>query len=145
MRIILGYGECKGHSLPETPDALLRTLSQRFPLQFDKYDPSDGYTLIKVVAIYEEVRRRDVGGERNKRVPTLKELASDVVTKGYHQLSKTHHPDRKGDPEAQRRLNEARDRLIVACGDIVEEDEDAIIIEGPEENGPEVTDEDIPF
>jgi hypothetical protein len=145
MRIILGYGEYEGYSLPEVPDTLLDTLSRRFPLQSDKYDPSDGYTLIKTVAIHEEIRRRAAGGERKKRVPTLKELASDLVTKGFHQLSKTYHPDRKGDPEAQRRLNQVRDRLQNVCEDIVDENHDAIIIHGPEENGPEVTDEDIPF
>jgi hypothetical protein len=145
MRIILGYGEFKGCSLTEIPAALLQILSQRFPLQSDKYDPSDGYSLIITVAIHEEIRRREAGGERKKRVPTLKELASDLVTKGFHHLSKTHHPDRKGDPEAQRRLNQARDRLLEVCQDMVDENQDAIIIQASDGASREVSDEDIPF
>lgn len=145
MRIVLGYGEFKGHALAEIPETILRTLSQRFPLQADRYDPSDGYNLIKVVAIHEELRRREAGGARMNRIPTFKELASDVVTKGFHNLSKTYHPDRKGNPEAQRRLNEVRSRLLDACSNFVDDNEDEIIIQEAEERGPQVTDEDIPF
>jgi hypothetical protein len=89
MRVILGYGTYKGYSLKELPEGTLQELSRRFPLQADRYDHSDGTSLMVTVAIHEEIARRQLGGEKLKRIPTLKELASDLVTKGYHQLSKT--------------------------------------------------------
>lgn len=144
MRIILGYGDFKGYSLGEIPESLLHKLSQRFALQSNKHDDSDRNTLLITIAVHEELSRRRAGGERKKRTPTLKELALNVVTKGYHQLSKTHHPDRNGDAETQRRLTEARDILARDCEDIVEEYEDAILIP-PEQEFSEISDEDIPF
>lgn len=144
VRIILGYGECEGHTLPELSNESLEALSRRFPLEHDKYDLSDGRTLLITIAIHEEIRRRDSGGQQKKRIPTLKELAMQLVTKGHHQLSKVHHPDRNGAAEAQRLLNEARDHLLNACRQIADDNDDAIIISAQEEVA-EVTDEDIPF
>jgi|SRR5690348_5450625 len=144
MRVILGYGTYKGYSLKELPEGTLQELSRRFPLQADRYDHSDGTSLMVTVAIHEEIARRQLGGEKLKRIPTLKELASDLVTKGYHQLSKTHHPDRKGEPETQQRLNFVRQQLLEACNELADEIHDAIIIKEDEED-PVISDEDIPF
>jgi hypothetical protein len=142
-RITLGYGMFKGHTIPEVPDDVLKELARRFPLAVDKYDYSDSRSLLITVAVHQEVRRRESGGECKKRIPTLKELATDIVRSGFRHLSKTYHPDRSGASEAQRLLTEARDRLLNICGEMQEEYSDGeIVIEGL---GPEISDEDIPF
>jgi hypothetical protein len=144
-RIVVGYGDYKDYALAELPEEHLQELSRHYPLECEKYDPSDSRSLLITVAIHEEIQRRKSGGERKKRIPTLRELATQLVAKGFHQLTKQHHPDRNGTSEAQRRLNQVREHLMRACGQIAEEDQDAIIIHDPNETVPEVNDEDIPF
>jgi hypothetical protein len=142
-RITLGYGTFSGHTIPEVPNDVLKELAQRFPLAVGNYDHSDSRLLLITVAVHEEVLRRQSGGEYKKRIPTLKEMATDIVRSGFRHLSKTYHPDRSGTIEAQRMLTEARDRLLNICGEIQEEHSgDDIVIEGL---GPEISDEDIPF
>jgi hypothetical protein len=142
MRIVLGFGPYKGHTIPEVPDATLKELSQRFPLQSTKFDLSEPQSLLFVIAIHEEVQRREAGGAPAKRIPTPRELACQMVAKGFQQLSKTHHPDQKGSQEAQVRLSEVRTFLLRACNEIPDDDEDALSI--PSEQ-PEISDDDIPF
>jgi hypothetical protein len=141
-RIILGYGDYEGHTLPEVSEETLQGLARRYPLKVGGFDSSDGGSLLITVAIHEEIKRRLDGGEQTKSVPTLKELATKLVASGYRQLSKVHHPDRDGAPEAQRRLNKVREFLVDACDGIADENYDAIIIQEP---GPQISDEDIPF
>jgi hypothetical protein len=97
------------------------------------------------VAIHQELQRRQAGGAQVKHRPTKKRLAEGIVTKGFHELSKIHHPDRNGDNETQQMLSSARDFLHKACKEIQEDyDEETILIE-PQAVGTEITDEDIPF
>jgi hypothetical protein len=142
MRIVLGFGPFSGHTLAEVPDETLKELSRRFPLESDKCDLSEPHSLLFTVAIHEEIRRREAGGLRAKRIPTPRELASQMVAKGFQHLSKTHHPDRNGSSEAQVRLNNVRSLLLQACTEIPDDDQEALSI--PAE-GPELSDDDIPF
>lgn len=141
-RIVVGYGEFEGHSLPEVSLSALQELSRRYPLEAAKYDSSSGRRLLIAVAIHEEIRRRENGGKQEKKIPTSKELALELVRTGFRQLSKTHHPDRDGSADTQRRLNEMRDWLLNACSQIKEESEHLLVIESVEQ---EIADEDIPF
>jgi hypothetical protein len=144
-RIMMRYGEFAGSTLAEIPAEHLQELATRYPLESERYDPSDARSLLIVVAIHEEIRRRGSGGTRKTRIPSLRELANQLVSKGYHQLSKVHHPDRDGTSEAQRRLNQAKEQLLQSCLEIADDSEDAIVIEAAAEVGPEISDEDIPF
>ncbi len=112
-RVLVGYGGFEGHTLPEVTDAFLKELAERFPLKADGLESFDRDDLIIIVAVHEEIQRRAGGGQRKKRVPTSKDLALEIVKKGYHQVSKIHHPDRDGAQEAQQRLNFVRDALVV--------------------------------
>jgi hypothetical protein len=140
--IILGYGDFSGHTIVELPKEVLKELSERFPLESEKYNLDDPQSLLFAVAIHEEIRRREAGGQIKKRIPTPRELAQQLVNQGFRQLSKVHHPDRNGASDAQRRLTEVRDRLIIACQDVPDEDCDALRIPPP---AVEISDEDIPF
>ncbi len=142
MRIILGFGPFEGHTLAEVPDETLKQLSGRFPLESEKFDLSDPPSLLFVIAVQEEIRRREAGGLRVPRIPTPQQLATQMVTKGFQQLSKTHHPDQNGSSEAQIRLTDVRSFLLKVCTDIPQDDSDALII--PSES-PEISDDDIPF
>jgi hypothetical protein len=129
----------------ELPDETLRQLSESYPLKSDKYDSSDSRSMLITIAVHEELQRRATGGQAKKRIPALKELAAEIVKNGFRHLSKTHHPDKSGSAEAQRRLTEARDHLLNSCVNFQEDDdEDAIVIPFPD-SGPEISDEDIPF
>jgi hypothetical protein len=79
-----------------------------------------------------------------RRRPTKRELAAEIVTKGFHRLSREHHPDRNGDNETQQALTLARDYLNEALQGIEEDyPENAVVIEEPLIEG--ITDDDIPF
>jgi hypothetical protein len=142
-RIIVGYGEFKGCTLLEVSKEFLNDLSRRFPLESNRYDTSDGFALLITVAIREEIDRRDAGGRQKIRVPSLKEMATKLVGSGYRQLSKRYHPDLNGLPEEQLRLTQARDALVAACDNIVDEDNHgSIVISDPSDI---IDDADIPF
>lgn len=138
--VVVAYGEYKDYKLQELPDSFLEKLAIRFPLQLKQHQFSGRESLFITVAIHEELQRRQSGGAQTKHRPTKRRLAEEIITKGFHQLSKMHHPDRNGDNEIQQTLSSARDFLNVASKDIQEEyDEQTIFIEA------EITDEDIPF
>jgi hypothetical protein len=141
--VIVGYSEFKDYKLSELPEVFLNELSSRFPLEAEKHQHSDWRELFITLAIHEEIARRRLGGAQAKRRPTKRQLAEGIVTKGFHHLSKTHHPDRNGDNETQKILTSAWDFLQRACKDIEEHyDDDTIVIAAP---FVEITDEDIPF
>lgn len=142
MRIVLGYGQFRGCTLAQIPGNALQELADRFPLKSDNYTLSDNTSLLFAVGIHEELRRREVGGAIVKRLPTSRELASQMVAKGFQQLSRTHHPDRNGSSDVQIRLAEVRDILLNSCKDIPEDETDALVIP---EQGVEISDDDIPF
>ncbi|HEY1756305.1 MAG TPA: hypothetical protein VGG72_12965 [Bryobacteraceae bacterium] len=133
-RIEIGYGEYAGYALREVPDPFLAALRDRFPLDAEKHDPGDSYMLLTTIAVHQELARRAQGGAIHPHIPTVQELAKDIVTKGFRQMSLTHHPDRKGEVEAQKRLNAARDQLTEMCKALKQEpardslviDEDAV-------------------
>ena len=113
--IIVGYGEYEGYELDELPRAALDELARRYPLKLDgQYRPEYDELLI-TVALHQELQRRTAGGEQRPRVPTLRELAEEIVRLGYQQASRNHHPDGKGHHEAQIRLTQARDQLRQAA------------------------------
>jgi hypothetical protein len=114
-RIEIGYGEYAGYSLREVPDAFLAGLRDRFPLDAEKHDPGDSYMLLTTIAVHQELARRAQGGAVLPHIPTVQELAKDIVSKGFRQMSMTHHPDRNGKLETQKRLAAARDQLTEMC------------------------------
>ena len=118
------------YQLSEVSAEFLQTLAERFPLNADQYDQNDGKDLLITVAIHAELSRRANGGKQLRQEPTVKELALDVVSKGFQQTSKVHHPDQQGEHEA--RLGKARDRLQELCSQIENElEQDAVIISPP--------------
>ena len=120
-RIEIGYGEYAGYSLREVPDAFLAGLRDRFPLDAEKHDPGDSYMLLTTIAVHQELARRAQGGAVLPHIPTVQELAKDIVSKGFRQMSMTHHPDRSGKLETQKRLGEARDQLTELCKSMKQE------------------------
>jgi len=109
--IIVGYGEYDGYRLVELPDKALEHLQERYPLRSDEqYTPSYEESLV-VLAIHGELSRRKAGGKPEQRLPTLRELAEEIISKGYQQASKHYHPDSKGQHEAQLLLTQAREEL----------------------------------
>lgn len=143
--VMVGYGDFKDYKLIEVPDSFLTELSQRFPLKSDKHEESDWKELFITVAVHEEVERRRSGGIPQKRRPNKRQLAEEIVMRGFHHLSKTHHPDRNGDNETQKLLTSARDFLQRECKGIEEDyDENTVLIKAPFVSA-EITDEDIPF
>ncbi|SRR5258708_466159 len=142
--VIVGYGDFKDYQLQELPDSFLKELAARYPLSSAEHARSNRTELLITIAVHEELLRRTSGGKQLRRRPTKRELAQEIVTKGFHSLSKTHHPDRNGDNDTQRLLTSARDFLQKTCTEIEEHrDENAITIDGPAEAV--ITDEDIPF
>lgn len=96
----------------------LDLLGQRYPLKSASYNASDGETLLITVAVHEDLARRTSRGKQSTHIPTVPEFAVEAVKKGFWQLSKIHHPDQRGENEAQRRLIEARDCLNRLCENI---------------------------
>src|SRR5207247_5099708 len=89
------------YQLSEVSAEFLQTLAERFPLNADQYDQNDGKDLLITVAIHAELSRRANGGKQLRQEPTVKELALDVVSKGFQQSSKVDHPDQQGEQEAR--------------------------------------------
>lgn len=150
LRIVIAYGDYEGYLLGEVPAELLDDLEKRFPLDPDHHDDSDHTVLLVTVAIHWEIKRRAAGGKARRHVPSVKELASQVVNRGFRQLSKEHHPDRTGEKEAQTRLGEAKEQLLRFCSRIKEEfDQDVILVPppgtSPRRSSIGITDDDIPF
>jgi hypothetical protein len=157
-RVILGYGEYNGYRLTELPTKTLEELAARYPLPIDEQGPSEYDDLLITVAVHGEMKRREAGGKQEQRVPTLRELAEEIVTSGYHQASKNHHPDAKGHHEAQVRLTQARDELRNACSNFADDsiNEGTTIIPAPptprrratvaaDDFSQGITDDDVPF
>ena len=151
-RIEIGYGEYAGYSLQEVPDLFLAVLRGRFPLDAEKHDPGDSYMLLTTIAVHQELARRAQGGAMQPHIPTVQELAKDIVSKGFRQMSMTHHPDRSGKLETQQRLSAARDQLTEMCKAMKQEPardslviyEDAVRRAGrPPAEG--ISDDDVPF
>jgi hypothetical protein len=92
--------------------------------------------------IHGELSRRGTGARQERRVPTLSELAQEIVTRGFQQASKDHHPDGKGHHEAQLLLTRARDELLNAYRNLPDDrnEESTMIMEAPEK--PQVTSRD---
>ena len=123
----------------------------------DNCSGSDWEDLVIVIAIHEELKRREGGGNPSKKLPSLRELADEIVARGFRELSKTYHPDRSGDNDIQVRLADARDRLAVLAETIEPNynDEDVISVPAPPApaakrsaeppSGYPFTDDDVPF
>lgn len=157
--VIVGYGKYEGYELDELPRAALDELATRYQLKLDgQYRPEYDELLI-TVAIHQELQRRTAGGEQRPRVPTLRELAEEIVRLGYQQASRNHHPDGKGHHEAQIRLTQARDWLKQAASNCEDHtrDEGTTTIPAPPPpaappraaapRGPSggISDDDVPF
>lgn len=152
-RVLIGYGEYQGYRLAELPAKALDDLARRYPL-LGEQQGAEYEELLITVAVHAELQRRATGGTQERRVPTVRELAEEIVTKGYQQASKHHHPDGKGHHDAQVLLNQARDELRRAATNLADyrEDESATIIPAPvvpraraapPSGG--ISDEDVPF
>jgi len=154
-RVIVGSGDYNGYRLAELPAKILEELGARYPLRFDGQFSPEYDKLLITVAVHGELRRREAGGKQEPRVPTLRELAEEIVTRGYQQASKHHHPDGQGHHEAQVRLTQARDELRNACTNLADDnpDEGTTIIPAPAAPTPraraaaseDISDEDVPF
>ena len=153
-QVVVGYGECKGYRLNEIPPAFLEELSVRYAMETEQLEPTYD-DLIITLAIHAELKRREKGGNQEPRVPSLRELAHEIVDHGFRQASKIRHPDGKGNNEAQIRLSSARDKLREACKNIDDdlEDSDAIVITEPRKYAARqggspfdgISDDDVPF
>lgn len=157
--VIVGYGDYRGYRLAELPSTALDELAARYPVQVSEHYRPDYNDLYITVAIEAELRRRKCGGSQQKRVPSLRELALEIVNKGYQQASKGCHPDGKGNHEAQIRLNQARDQLRESAMNLPDEadDQDSTVIPAPSPPRQErarpirtdfeggITDDDVPF
>lgn len=146
--VILGYGECKGYRIEQVPETILRELAARFKLSYRAQLGSSYEDLQITIAIHEEVHRREAGGAIMAREPSPRELAKQLVARGYRSLSRDHHPDVKGGSgTAQKRLNDVREALLKVCDQLDDEyPEGALVIHALEVlDGPEISDEDIPF
>ena len=117
-RVVIGYGEYTNYRLAEVPGEFLKEIASRYPLALDEQNSPRHDDLIITVSVHAELNRRDGGGKQLKRVPTMPELAREIVDLGFRQASKQHHPDTKGGHEAQILLTEARDELYRACSQI---------------------------
>jgi hypothetical protein len=154
-QITVAYGEYSGYLITEVPDEFLDLLGRTYPLKCASYDASDGETLLITVAVHEELARRVSGGKQSAHIPTVPEFAVAVVKKGFWELSKIHHPDQRGENEAQRRLIEARDCLNRLCENITgDPPTDVVWIPEPSQQPKRtprpafvggITDDDVPF
>jgi len=154
-RIIVGYGEYNGYQLAELPSSILEDLGARYPLRCDEQFSPEYDELLIIVGVHGELGRRQAGGKQEQRAPTLSELAGEIITRGYQQASKNHHPDGKGHHYAQVRLTEARDVLRNACTNITDDNygEGMTIIPAPAMAKPRapavpadgISDDDVPF
>jgi hypothetical protein len=129
--VTVGYGEYNGYRLTELPAQPLNELAARYPLCLDEQLDHD--ELVIIIGVHGELHRRENGGKQEQRVPTLRELAEEIVSRGYQQASKLHHPDGKGNHDAQIRLNKARDELRNTASNLSEESdyENVTIIPAP--------------
>jgi hypothetical protein len=107
-RVIVGFGECRGYRVTEIPAQLLAQLAERYPLVLKEDSQPDHEDLIITIVVHGELRRCAVGGQPEIHVPSLRELAQEIVSRGYQQASKRHHPDGQGHHEAQLRLTHAK-------------------------------------
>jgi hypothetical protein len=164
MRLVLvGYGQFENYQVCELPQDELQRLGERFPLTFAKCQDLECNEILITVAIHEELARRARGAKPETRRPSERELAREIISKGFIYLSKTHHPDKaSGDGTLQKRLASVREQLTSLVSQIQEENdpEDAVVIAEPpsrrarkndlrgEEDpfcGMGFTDEDVPF
>jgi hypothetical protein len=134
-RIILGYGTCDGYSLREIPLELLKELATRYPLLHDDRPDPDFKDLLITVAVHAEMERRRTDPTPDPHCPTIRELAAEIVRKGFQQAISTHHPDGNGTNEVQVRLSKARDQLLRALEKFGPEDDRsrAVVIPAPGE------------
>lgn len=153
-KIFVGYGEQRGHRLNEISLSLLQTLAKRYPLDIDGKTTPAYRELVVTIAIHAEVKRRETGGKEQPHLPSIRELAEDIIKKGFQQASKLYHPDTQGQHAAQVLLGQTRDLLKQKCKTLpdFDSDKDAIVILQnsvqplEEDIGPmDISDEDIPF
>jgi hypothetical protein len=148
--IVIGYGKYRGYRLAEIPQQLLDELAARFPLRVTEHSTAEYAELLVTIAIHEELSRRANGGQPKRHPPSVRQCASDIIGRGFQQASKDHHPDGKGDHEAQLRLTRARDllrRTIDSFPDEIDAYSQTLIPEpGQPVRGPStIRDDDVPF
>ncbi len=158
--VLVGYGDYTGWRLSEVPDNILTELAKRFPLNTGRCEEFKQDDLFVVVAVHEELARRSAGGLPQKRVPPTKDLAKEIIGKGFRELSKVHHPDRSGEPAIQVRLTAARDQLLKMAESIGPDyrEREVVMIPrpltsskprvaafDPNDYGQGITEDDIPF
>lgn len=152
-RVIVGYGEYQGYRLAELPANALEELGNRYPLRFNEQYPAEYDELAITVAVHAELQRRMTGGQQERRLPTLSELAEEIVMRGFQQASRLHHPDGQGHHEAQILLSQARDKLRDAASNLRDDsaDENVTHIPAPTPRRARATapsgigDDDVPF
>jgi hypothetical protein len=154
-RVIVGFGECRGYRVTEVPSELLNQLAERYPLVLQEESQPDHEDLIITIAVHSEIRRRVAGEQQVRHVPSLRELAHDIVNRGYPQASKLHHPDGKGHHEAQLRLTRAKEELLTFCATLADEIDEYGAVMIPDSLPPRsrsarppsaaVSDDDVPF
>lgn len=152
--ILIGYGDFEDYRLQEVPTEVLEGLCRRYPLALVEEVSPEYEDLIITVAVHAELGRRQAGEAQKPHVPSRRELAQQIVKRGFQQASKRHHPDGNGHHAAQVRLAQVRDELLENCASIPDDRPDnAIIIPAPPEKraarpratDPNPWDEDVPF
>jgi len=151
-RILIGFGDYKDYHLAEVPDDFLAILQKRFPLDLQACASSNADYLLVTIAVNQECARRGEGGKALRRMPSVRELALDIVNQGFRHVSKVHHPDRNGEVEAQKRASDAKRQLLDACNKLkVDYEPGAILIDSTTIRPPGrqfsegITDDDVPF
>jgi hypothetical protein len=159
--ILVGYGDYFEYRLGELPVEAIEELARRYPLEIAEQSSPDFDDLAITVAIHAEMaRRRGRGVKPDQHIPSRRQLAQTIVTKGFQQASKQYHPDCVGHHEAQVRLGNVRDELLENCQNIADDrPEGAIMIPPPPAKRPVpvrrpaadpfsnegISDDDVPF
>lgn len=102
------FGKYRGEPIERVPDSYLEWLT--------------GLELREPFALAvrrEYARRLDTDSSRRsiELAPPVRELAGEIVARGFRALAGEHHPDHGGDHEAMVRLAQARDALRVLLGE----------------------------
>ncbi|MBL8234884.1 MAG: hypothetical protein JNL98_40665 [Bryobacterales bacterium] len=130
-RVIVGYGQYQGYRPAELPNEVLYDLGHDYPLQLKVNATPDAHLLMITIALHSEIERRRRGAGPEKRSPTVRELALDIVDRGYRNASKQISLGSRGREEKISRLTEAREFLLQAITRSASDEENDGVIEIP--------------
>jgi hypothetical protein len=123
-RVVLGYGRYKGYRLSELPREELEQLEYYYPLNLPVGNSPESLDLMVTIAVHAELQRRKAGGSQERRAPTLRDLALEIVDTGFRQMAKRSLGQRNH-VERMLRLTQAKDFVLQSINSVtgdVEED-----------------------